>query len=556
MITKQERNLYVLLFSLIFFTYLYILPYDVMDIDSTQYAEISREMIVNQDYFFLKDNGRKYLDKPIVTFWIISLFYKIFGISNISFRLSALFFGILATFGIYKITFLLYKSQKKAILAALLFFSSPALFTMILNPLIDLYLIAIIIFTFYFYYLGIYKHTNYFYGMYLLIGLGFITKGPISLIIPVISIGGSIFLTRNWELLKKLHLFLGVIIVVIPVLFWSYILYLDFGFFGPYFFLYLQSFGRFFHKIYDTGFNPFYFYFTALYFILPFSIAFLIALRLEWNLVLKQNTFKEKIKFLYDLIYKKDIALYLWGFLILFLLSFSKFRLPQYVFWLIPPFCILAGNFIESHYDDLKNRRIHLLLFFLVILFLFGFYVYSKLSFSPLTLIYISVWIFLFLYLTDLFLVSLFSFVVGYSYIVSVAYPYLVSFQPSSKIYHKILEVDPITFSKQEFLFTHGISLSNKSYPLYAEKLTKEYFFKKEEFYKNLEKNKTIWIVIHQFFLEEFQKEVKEINKNIEIEIYGEFPTLKVSKPKIQYFHPQLKQKYIEKIYLVKLRYQ
>lgn len=123
--------------------------------------------------------------------------------------------------------------------------------------------------------------------------------------------------------------------------------------------------------------------------------------------------------------------LYISGvFLILFLLSFSKFRLPQYVFWLIPPFCILAGNFIESHYDDLKNRRIHLLLFFLVILFLFGFYVYSKLSFSPLTLIYISVWIFLFLYLTDLFLVSLFSFVVGYSYIVSVAYPYLVSFHP------------------------------------------------------------------------------------------------------------------------------
>lgn len=62
--------------------------------------------------------------------------------------------------------------------------------------------------------------------------------------------------------------------------------------------------------------------------------------------------------------------------------------------------------------------------------------------------------------------------------------------------------------------------------------------------------------MIHQFFLEEFQKEVKEINKNIEIEIYGEFPTLKVSKPKIQYFHPQLKQKYIEKVYLVKLRYQ
>ncbi len=551
MITKNEKILYISLFSFIILIYIYILPFDVMDIDSAQYAEISREMVENQDFFFLKDNGRKYLDKPIFTFWIISFFYKILGINNFSFRLSAFIFALLSTIGIYNITVLVYKSKRKAILSALFFISSPALFTMMLNPLIDIYLITILIFTFYFYFLGIQKNPTYFYLMYVFIGLGFITKGPISLMIPIISMGGSILITKNWELLKKLHIFRGILIIAIPVLFWSYILYLDFGIFGPYFFIYLQSFGRFFHKIYDTGFNPFYFYFTFLYCILPFSIPFLISLRWKWNQILGQKPLNEKIKAIYELINKKDISLYLWSFLVLFLLSFSRFKLPQYVFWTIPAFSIIAGNLIDSNYEKLKNLRIHFVIIFFVIFFLTGFYLYSKLSVSKFVLFIFACFIFFFVLSKDLFLVSLFSFILAYSYIASVLYPYLISFQPSSKISRILLETDPSTFLKQEYLYTYGISFSNKSYPFYSKKLTKEYLFNKENFQKDLEKNEILWIVIHEFFLESLQKEFNE--KHIKIEIFERFPSLKISKPKIEYFHPQKREKHIQYVYLVKI---
>ena len=65
------------------------LPLDVIDIDSSQYAEISREILESGNPFFIHDNGRKYLDKPGLTFWKISLSFLIFGYQNFAFRIPA-----------------------------------------------------------------------------------------------------------------------------------------------------------------------------------------------------------------------------------------------------------------------------------------------------------------------------------------------------------------------------------------------------------------------------------------------------------------------------------
>ncbi|MFN3603529.1 MAG: ArnT family glycosyltransferase [Leptonema sp. (in: bacteria)] len=556
-LTRKEKFIYFILFSTILLIYLYTLPFDVMDIDSSQYAEITREMVENSEYFFIRDNGKKYLDKPILTFWIISIFYKVFGIHNFSFRISALTFAILSTIGIYQISFLIFENQRKSILSALLFLISPGLFSMVLNPLIDIYLIFFLIYTFYFYYLGILKNPNYFYFMYFFIVLGFITKGPISLVIPLFSIGGNLVLTRNWSILKKIKIFSGIMIILIPVFFWSYLLYKDFGIYGPYFFLYLQSFGRFFNKIYDVSLNPFYFYFTYFFYVLPFGIPFLFALKLKKDSlfekkILPQNSLKNKIKFLYDSIYKKDISLYLWGFLVLFLLSFSRFQLPQYVFWVIPANCILAGHLIESYFTQIQNSKIRYLHFFVLLFALFsllGIHFYGNFELSFFVFLIAIIAFILSIMYPNFLNFSYASFFVIYSYVVSVLYPFLISFQPSSKIATKILETKEF---KQQYLYTLGIPLSYKSLPFYTKKITKDYFLKKEDFWTDLKKEKIMFVVSHQFFLETLQKELKE-RKDIQIEILGSFPSLKVSKPKIKYLNPNHREKYIEKIFLVKI---
>jgi hypothetical protein len=543
---KKEKFLFVFLILLYVVIYSFYLPQDIMDIDSTQYAEITREMVENQDYFAIRDNGRKYLDKPIMTFWILSIFFKLFGASNFAFRLPALIMALLSVWGIYKISLLLYKEEKKAELSSLIYLSSPALFTMLTSPIIDIYLTTFIIFVFLFYYYGLFVNEKYFYLMYLFIGIGFITKGPISLVLPIITIGGKILLTKDWDLLKKLRIGVGIVIVGIPVGLWCYFLYSDFGIFGPYFFLYLQSFGRFFSKIYDTGWDPFYFYNTFLFSILHVSIPFVIVLfrRLK-NLSLKN-------------IDKKNLELYLWVFLVLILLSFSKFRLPQYIFWLIPGAAILAGDWFVSSLDKKVLYSFYIIpTIVLILLVLLPFYTGESFKFLfYLTLFFVLILLFLF-YHKDSYamLYVLFSFALFYSYVVSSLYPMLISYQPASRIAKIIFQIEENQPYSKKVLYTQGIPFSHRSYAFYTNRLTRPYILKKEQFIEELNQEKKKLIVVEGIFLEAFKEEIKsKFSDKITINVIAKFPYYKVSRPSWEFFNKNKRDKMFKYVYLLDLQ--
>lgn len=154
MIKIAEKNAAFLLLACIALVWFFTLPFDAIDIDSAQYAEISREMSDTGNFLHIRDNGRKYLDKPILTFWTISLSYKIFGVSNFAFRLPAVLISLLSLYSIYRIAMLLYGSSRKARLAALIYAFCPGLFAMLIDPKIDVYLTAYLIFTYHAFYLG------------------------------------------------------------------------------------------------------------------------------------------------------------------------------------------------------------------------------------------------------------------------------------------------------------------------------------------------------------------------------------------------------------------
>ena len=53
-----------------------------MEIDSVQYANISREMLQNKSFLQIFDQGKDYLDKPPMLFWLSSLSMYFFGIND------------------------------------------------------------------------------------------------------------------------------------------------------------------------------------------------------------------------------------------------------------------------------------------------------------------------------------------------------------------------------------------------------------------------------------------------------------------------------------------
>ncbi|MBI3395492.1 MAG: glycosyltransferase family 39 protein, partial [Spirochaetia bacterium] len=144
--TRRERTGLAFLLLGIVLTLTLTLGFDAMDIDSSQYAEIAREMVASKEFIFLRDNGRKYLDKPVLTFWSIAASYLIFGVNNVAFRIPALLISLLAARSLYRIAVLTSGSRRRGWLAAIIYLGCPGLFAMVLDPKIDVYLTAYLVF--------------------------------------------------------------------------------------------------------------------------------------------------------------------------------------------------------------------------------------------------------------------------------------------------------------------------------------------------------------------------------------------------------------------------
>src|SRR5690606_25878586 len=93
---------------------------DIMDIDASQYAEISREMMESGSYLQIFDRGRDYLDKPPFLFWVSALSMKIFGVGNLGFKLPSILFALWALFATYRLARSLYDENTGRMAALML----------------------------------------------------------------------------------------------------------------------------------------------------------------------------------------------------------------------------------------------------------------------------------------------------------------------------------------------------------------------------------------------------------------------------------------------------
>lgn len=71
--------------------------------DEAWYAEIARNILKSSDWFLMKWNGLPYYDHPPFGFWLMTISFKIFGVSEFSARLPSAFCGIFSILLIYLI---------------------------------------------------------------------------------------------------------------------------------------------------------------------------------------------------------------------------------------------------------------------------------------------------------------------------------------------------------------------------------------------------------------------------------------------------------------------
>ena len=173
----------------------------IWDASEAVYAETSREMLTTGDYLAPHFNFKPRVQNPPLTYWIIAASYKVFGISEFAVRLP----GALAAIGVilftYGIARLLY-NPRAALIAAMITAATARIFILARRLPIDIFLLFFLMATLFFLLRAILtRKTHFWLCAYVFAGFGFLTKGPVALLIPA----GACLIWAVWSRKLKLR---------------------------------------------------------------------------------------------------------------------------------------------------------------------------------------------------------------------------------------------------------------------------------------------------------------------------------------------------------------
>lgn len=324
------------------------------DLDEGAFSEATREMLASGDYLATYMDGRPRYDKPIMIYWLQAISAGLLGVTELAFRLPSL---LAATGWIFAIFFFVRQRFDRPTAVAAALMAALALNVSIIAraATADALLNLLLALTF----LDVYRYSEnpakgLLYRIYFLMALGFLTKGPVSVVFPL-AVSGIFFFslgrTRDW--LRAVFFLPGWVLFLCLALPWYIAVYFEQGpAFFEQFFLH-HNLGRFSGVIHGhSGFPGYYFVMLPLV-VMPFAgllLRLLPGMREAWADPLQR-------------------FLWIWLILVFTVFSFSNTQLPHYILYGCTPVFILMA----LHRERLQSRALAylpLLLLFGILLFL------------------------------------------------------------------------------------------------------------------------------------------------------------------------------------------
>jgi 4-amino-4-deoxy-L-arabinose transferase-like glycosyltransferase len=297
--------------------------------DYPRYAEVAREMIRSGDWVVPHCNGKIFIDKPPLLFWLISLPSSLYG--SVTPFIARLPSALSAWIGVILLVFWgrdIYGTTQAGLIAGGSLLSSYQFFYQARLAKTDMVLCLFILLSLYFFHLGYRecRRRRYFiYGLsFFFMGLGVLTKGPFGLFIPLPII--SIFLIKEgqWRRLISKEFILGYVILVLTVLPWIFLFFYRVGV--------KESIALAMGTQILTRKAPIYFYFIQIWpqffpwsLLLPFLFLYI------W---------RQKWKF-----WHSEESLFLIWFMVLFvLLTLFTYRASRYLLPALPPLVLMIAG--------------------------------------------------------------------------------------------------------------------------------------------------------------------------------------------------------------------
>ena len=294
--------------------------------DEPRYAEIAREMLQTGDYITPRLHGSPWFEKPVLMYWIAALGYKLFGFNEAAARFPSALGATLCVFFIYWCGRKLW-NRATGFIAALILATSIGCFAFGRAASMDMPLTACLTLALVFFLIALNDSTPrrrlWFYAFYAALGFGVLAKGPIALVLPVLSLSGFVLLRGTWDEWKAWYPH-GLLVTALVA--------------GPWFVLCTMvngwSFvGTFFltHNI-ERFTTPIFGHERPVYFFLPV----LLLLTFPWTFLLLsalRRTFG-----------RNEYLLLWWAIVPFVFFSLSRSKLPGYILPMVPPIALLLAK--------------------------------------------------------------------------------------------------------------------------------------------------------------------------------------------------------------------
>ncbi|VXB93357.1 4-amino-4-deoxy-L-arabinose transferase [Maribacter litoralis] len=345
---------YWFLIVLIFLVYVAGMFVTLFENDSAQFSVMAMRMVQENDFFSLFKGPEEYLDKPHMHYWLAALAYKIFGITEWSYRIPGVLATLLAAYSCYGLGNLLY-NKNVGKLSALIFMTAQTIVLGAIDVRTDAVLTGFSI-------LAIWQLAAYIekgsakaiaIGAFAA-GIAFSTKGQIALLVIGLPILCHLFYTGKWKAFISWKVLLALVIFAVTITPMLYAYYLQFDMHpekvirgkanrsGIFFIFWEQSFERLSGEgIGKNSSDYFFFFHTFLWVFLPWTILGIIAFYNQIRAFIGQKfKFKQGKEFLT-----------VGGITLIFIIiSFAQFKLPHYLNITIPLFAVITAAYINKLY--------------------------------------------------------------------------------------------------------------------------------------------------------------------------------------------------------------
>lgn len=336
-----------ILFLLFCLIWLYMLgARTLVPTDEGRYAEMAREMVATGDWITLRLNGIKYFEKPPLQTWMNALTFELFGLGEWQARLWT---GLCGLLGIVLVAFTGHRvfTPRIGFYAALVLGSSFLwaglghinTLDMGLSAMMTLALCSLLLSQRN--HINTKEQRNWMLLCWVGMALAVLSKGLIGIVLPGMVLVLYTLLSRDWNIWKRLHLVLGLIVFFAITTPWFVLISLKNPEFPQFFFIH-EHYQRFTSKIHSRYGPPYYYIPILLLGIVPWlGVLF----QSVWQNIREQSPLSG---------FQPKKMLLIWALFIFFFFSIANSKLPSYILPIFPALALL----IACHLDNTSNKAI------------------------------------------------------------------------------------------------------------------------------------------------------------------------------------------------------